>query len=526
MSGPIPPKPETLTVNPEGIATELLPLRRWVPWLYKWRAGRNGKPGQWAKVPCQINGEPARSNDAATWGDFDPAFLEYSRSHEKWAGIGFMLGEPFAGIDLDGVFDGKAGCYVPWPRSLHEKFAQPEQVPDPGKIVCRLRTYAEVSPSGKGVKAIVRATLPPGGRKIGDKTAGLEVYESGRFFALTGHVAPGSEQTIAEAGAVVAELHAAIFGHSEAARTNHHHAGCRPSDEQILDRACRARNGDKLGRLLTGDPSGYSSPSEADAALACLLAFWTKDPGQIGRLIRQSGLNRDKYDRRDYLPRTISRAFQQVTDSYEWSPAIEKHRDRAEKDGEEPRQPECDLGSPEAAIQAALPNARRPLNKLVFVLARALKAVPELADGPADAAEEHVRRWHRLSTEAGMIDASFDDCRIAFLQRWSKVKFPLGAEPMSIIFRKACTAPLPKCAERYDSEPVRLLVRLCRELQKAKDEANDEPFCLTCAEAGRLLDLDTSTAWRYLWLLQNDGIIQVVEKGHQGRATRFRYRGD
>ena len=49
-----------------------------------------------------------------------------------------------------------------------------------------------------------------------------------------------------------------------------------------------------LGRLH----DGYSSQSEADMALCSHLAFWTeKDPAQIDRLFRQSGLMRDKWDR-------------------------------------------------------------------------------------------------------------------------------------------------------------------------------------------------------------------------------------
>ncbi len=62
----------------------------------------------------------------------------------------------------------------------------------------------------------------------------------------------------------------------------------------------------------TGEP--YDG-SQADAALASHLAWWTgKNPVRMQRLMRESALCRDKYDRDDYLPRTI-RAAISVCDS-------------------------------------------------------------------------------------------------------------------------------------------------------------------------------------------------------------------
>lgn len=57
-------------------------------------------------------------------------------------------------------------------------------------------------------------------------------------------------------------------------------------------------------------PSKQGEPynaSEADAALASHLAFWTgRDGERVERLMRQSALARDKWEREDYLPRTVS----------------------------------------------------------------------------------------------------------------------------------------------------------------------------------------------------------------------------
>lgn len=63
-----------------------------------------------------------------------------------------------------------------------------------------------------------------------------------------------------------------------------------------------------------GEPYDASS---ADAALATHLAWWTgHDCERIARLMRASGLRRDKYDREDYLPRTILRCVAGVSACY------------------------------------------------------------------------------------------------------------------------------------------------------------------------------------------------------------------
>jgi primase-polymerase (primpol)-like protein len=70
----------------------------------------------------------------------------------------------------------------------------------------------------------------------------------------------------------------------------------------LIERAKRARNGDKFSRLWAGDASEYDSASEADLALCSILAFWTVgDPDSIDRLFRESGLFRDaKWSRESY----------------------------------------------------------------------------------------------------------------------------------------------------------------------------------------------------------------------------------
>jgi len=70
------------------------------------------------------------------------------------------------------------------------------------------------------------------------------------------------------------------------------------SDDEILEKAKNAENGEKFRRLWIGDTAGYPSHSEADLALAGLLAFWTGgDRRRIDHPFRRSKRYREKWER-------------------------------------------------------------------------------------------------------------------------------------------------------------------------------------------------------------------------------------
>lgn len=84
---------------------------------------------------------------------------------------------------------------------------------------------------------------------------------------------------------------------------------------------------------------------------------------------------------------------------------------------------------------------------------------------------------------------------------------------------------MPAAAKQYSTPEVRLLVGVCRELQR---EAGDEPFFLATTTLERLLGLNRMRAWRWLDGLVRDGVLDVIERGdpRTRRASRFRYLGD
>jgi hypothetical protein len=217
------------------------------------------------------------------------------------------------GIDLDGVVDPTTGKFLNWPDEFLKTCAG--EVPCPQKIVQLLATYAELSPSGTGVKLFGRGTLPPGGNRRGNKHAGIEMYNSARYFTVTGRWFKESPSALADCTASLCSLHRAVFGDPAKShvlrRDNDPATATTDADKQLLQVAREAKNGEKFQRLWGGQCDDYSSPSEADLALAGMLAFWTgPDPAIIERLMRQSGLYREKWERSDYLRSTIDKALQ------------------------------------------------------------------------------------------------------------------------------------------------------------------------------------------------------------------------
>ena len=69
------------------------------------------------------------------------------------------------------------------------------------------------------------------------------------------------------------------------------------SDQELIERAKLAKNGDRFARLWAGDTSEFGGDhSRADLALCRMLSFWCKgDVERVDRLFRQSGLMREKW---------------------------------------------------------------------------------------------------------------------------------------------------------------------------------------------------------------------------------------
>ena len=162
-------RPEVLALSLDKIPQDLQSLDRWVLWKNVQRSKPNGEK-VWAKMPLSAKGGAGSSTDAATWASFGAAVDEYLLG--DYDGIGIVLGGTLHGIDLDDCRDPESGAL--------SELAQ--------ETLDRVEGYAEVSPSGTGLKIFTQTNLDGSRTK---KEAGVELYKDGRYFTVTGHAING-----------------------------------------------------------------------------------------------------------------------------------------------------------------------------------------------------------------------------------------------------------------------------------------------------------------------------------------------
>ena len=169
-------------------------------------------------------------------------------------------------------------------------------------------SYAEVSPSGRGIKVWVRATKP--GPRC--KTGSFEIYDSGHYFTFTGRQY-GDRTTIEGRQHEIDELYANLFPEQE--RTGPKAGdGFHGDDEELYEKMRNSGQWKSFRKLYEdGNFESYLSQSEADIHLCGILAFWIgPDEDRIEEWFRESALaeNLDrKPDPDQYLALTIFKAI-------------------------------------------------------------------------------------------------------------------------------------------------------------------------------------------------------------------------
>ena len=276
---------------------ELKDKKLWFLWSAK--PGRNGKV---TKVPFAANGGATGTDDAykGTWVSFDDA--ESARNQFQASGLGLKIPKGFFLLDIDH-------------KDISDPFAQ--------LMLSRFSSYAEVSPSGKGIHIIGQCDITKLPVHFDDRRKrlvldseyyqkrsdiGLELYIgdiTNRYGTFTGNTI--NSLPIADCTqAVLTTLDKEMRKKPKAKYSTK-----RDGDRAVFDIVCdlrKQKNGDKFIRLYDkGDFSEYGSQSEADAALCALIAFRTgADPDAIDEVFRSSALYRSKWERDDYRENTIN----------------------------------------------------------------------------------------------------------------------------------------------------------------------------------------------------------------------------
>ena len=276
---------------------ELKDKNLWFLWSAK--PGKNGKV---TKVPFAANGGATGTDDAhkGTWVSFDDA--ESARNQFRASWLGLKIPKGFFLLDIDH-------------KDISDPFAQ--------LMLSRFSSYAEVSPSGKGIHIIGQCDITKLPVHFDDRRKklvldseyyqkrsdiGLELYIgdiTNRYGTFTGNTI--NSLPIADCTqAVLTTLDKEMRKKPKAK-----YSAKRDGGRAVFDIVCdlrKQKNGDKFIRLYDkGDFSEYGSQSEADAALCALIAFRTgADPDAIDEVFRSSALYRSKWERDDYRENTIN----------------------------------------------------------------------------------------------------------------------------------------------------------------------------------------------------------------------------
>lgn len=252
----------------ENIPSELRARAEWVLWRYVWREDR------WRKVPVNCQGTAINAYVPANQISFSEAFAAYQNAApEELDGVGFVLNAdgPYAGLDLDDCRDPETG----------------EISPDAQELIDRLGSYAEVSPSGTGIKVLCRVRDKG---KLGRKPSnihGVEFYTKARFFTVTGHVLPGFSE--------IRDCQAELEKLFPQGGTGAASAGSQPTDGSLVVRAVWSflpkRAQDILsGKVETNDRSGLTY----ELARLCVEAGM-RDAEAIANIVVQAPTHRQKF---------------------------------------------------------------------------------------------------------------------------------------------------------------------------------------------------------------------------------------
>jgi hypothetical protein len=348
-----PVRPTALPVNVAAIPMDLDRGSRWVVWRYELRGGK------WTKPPYSPNGTRASHSDATTWALF--ADVVATHNEDAYDGIGLVLSpdDDLAGIDIDHCVD-EAGEIHPWARALIDD----------------CDSYAELSPSGHGIRIFARGRLPGGGRKFKRFDGiGIEVYDSLRYLTVTGHRI-GSQTAINPVDFPALVAREMPEPEAPPPPPERRRFDIVTSDDDLLELARKAKNGTGFALLFDrGDASRYGDDvSSADLALCNLLAFWfDRDSSAIDRVFRRSALMRDKWDEphfaggETYGHRTILKAIANCREVYKGRSTVPHSNDFAEIERKTPQQ--------NAATDDGLPEINAGEGDLCLVTAQSLDAL-------------------------------------------------------------------------------------------------------------------------------------------------------
>ncbi len=336
----------------ENIPEEIKKLPQWILWRYEIVTKKNGDKDV-SKPPKWLDGDLvalSKTTDKSTWKTFEQCLYDIEKANKKMTpeykidGVGFVFvaGSGYVGIDLDECIS-PDGSIKQWALEI---------------ILSMPQTYWEYSPSGTGVKGIIKGTKKTDKCSRHYHDGKVEIFEKERYFTITSNRMPQAPCFCGEYQAELEALCDKVFSGDKPTPTPtpsdmftganttppQKHTVDIPSgisstgkvegwdivqsrklsDQELIALAVKSKNGDRFQSLWNGNTHGYvgkggmADHSAADMALMNMLAFWTgKDKNRMVSMFMNSKLYRpgDKAD--GYVERTADRAVSDTRQTFD-----------------------------------------------------------------------------------------------------------------------------------------------------------------------------------------------------------------
>jgi hypothetical protein len=346
--------------------------------VWKWTVGKDGKrtkPPFQGRSPDQF----ASSTDAATWCDLPIAMRAYSE--RKADGIGFALsaGE-IAAFDIDHCRSAETAKIHPWAREL----------------IRRCASYAEVTPSGTGIRIIGLASGPELHRKFSVPKANgmsIEIYRRAkRYITVSGDQFGETAELVnidAEIDAVAAKLD-----------------GSKQQKESSGESKSKPRDLDSLIRDGCGDDFDGDRSRAVWYVINQLLKKGRSADDIVGILLdRANGISAHVYDQsnpEDYARRQVEKAQSKSAEDLDVDAEIKRLAALTPVQYERERKAAAEKLGLRAAVLDKLVQAERPEDESKQGRAISFpepEPWPEPVDGAAlsDSIAEAIRRYVVLS---------------------------------------------------------------------------------------------------------------------------------
>lgn len=218
----------------DNIPEELRSLKQWGLFELKWIPERNKN----TKIPINpYDGSAGKSNDSSTWSDFDTA-VRALEEVERASGLAFYFANGYVGLDIDHI------------DSNLEDWRQGDN--DPNNLVNKIqtltnKTYMEVSQSGTGIHAIFKGKIPGKRRRKGN----YEMYQTGRFFALTGNTIIPDPEIQSLSKDQMKKLYEFLFGKDKVIQLHPSTDNITPVDLSVTEIIKKAESSTKTGKRFT-----------------------------------------------------------------------------------------------------------------------------------------------------------------------------------------------------------------------------------------------------------------------------------